>query len=230
MKAVLGMTKSHQYTALFIAAVTIITAGSFTTLAGLLTIHFAQDLGWSTVSISSGIAINMVLYGAAAPFSIYAMEKYGIRKITIIALLLLMSGALLSLFESVLLFNISWGVIVGFGCGALTMAYGALIARVWFDEVGLATGILTASAVLGQFVLLPLWAFIAEAIGWQYTLIGCALLASLSLFLNIFFMTEKYTKLYSASRARLEDKGGVFEVFDILQWVVKNKVFWLIAV
>ncbi|OBX35711.1 major facilitator superfamily protein [Halomonas elongata] len=221
---------SHRYTALAIAAFTILTAGSFATLAGLLTTSLVQDLGWTIAAISPGVALNMVLYGAAAPFGIYAMEKYGIRRITICALVLLMVGALLPLYKSILVFNLAWGGVVGLGCGTLTMAYGALVARIWFEKTGLATGVLTASAVLGQFVLLPLWAEVAERYGWEYTLIGCSLLALITLVLNLLVLTEKKTRVNAVTAVKIQERGGVREVIDVLMRVVKSKTFWLIAI
>lgn len=223
------VSKRQQYTALAVAAVTIITAGSFTTLAGLLTTRFVTDLGWQPASVAPGIALNMVLYGAVAPFAIHAMEKYGIKPVSIVALFLLTVGSLMSTIESSIVFNISWGIAVGVGCGSLTMAYGALVARVWFKDIGLATGVLTASAVLGQFILLPVWAYIAEEYGWQMTLIGCAFLAVTALIINLTLLTEKYTAVTTISKVKIPVRSGFGEVILILKEIVRSKSFWLIA-
>ena len=65
----------------------IVAAGSFTTLAGLLTTEFVEDIGWGVDAIGPGIAINMLFYGLTAPFAIYFMRRYGIAKVANTALM-----------------------------------------------------------------------------------------------------------------------------------------------
>lgn len=142
-----------------IASLTIFTAGSFSTLSGLLISQFQSSFGWPLTYTSFGVSLNMILYGLVAPFSIFLMDRYGIKNITYLALFLLAAGASIALIPNPIVFNFAWGVLVGSGTGMLTMAYGAYIAQRYFREnQGLPVGIMTASAVVGQFALLPLWA------------------------------------------------------------------------
>jgi hypothetical protein len=76
-----GVDPRKQIASLISAALSIIAAGSYTTLAGLLSTKFATELGWPPSAISAGIGINMALYGVTAPFAIFAMQKYGIRPV-----------------------------------------------------------------------------------------------------------------------------------------------------
>ncbi|HCD79491.1 MAG TPA: MFS transporter, partial [Alphaproteobacteria bacterium] len=48
----------------------IVAAGSYTTLAGLLITQFSVDLGWTAATVSAGVALNMLLYGVTAPFAL----------------------------------------------------------------------------------------------------------------------------------------------------------------
>lgn len=77
-----NVRKHQKAIALVVAAFTIITAGSFTTLSGLLTTELSNTLGWVPSTTAAGVALNMVLYGASAPFGLHAMERFGIRRVT----------------------------------------------------------------------------------------------------------------------------------------------------
>ncbi|HCD21618.1 MAG TPA: MFS transporter, partial [Alphaproteobacteria bacterium] len=126
----------------------IVAAGSYTTLAGLLITQFSVDLGWTAATVSAGVALNMLLYGVTAPFALILMDRYGIRPVAIGAMTLLLVGSAVCLWPNPLGFNLAWGLLIGLGTGCLTMAYGAHVARLWFPRsVGLVSGVLTAAAV-----------------------------------------------------------------------------------
>lgn len=120
------ISSQQKFNAILVAALCVVTAGSYVTLSGLLTSQLIEELGWSSLNTTFGITVNMVLYGATAPFAIHLMEKHGIKKIVIASLVILLAGALVCTLNSKILFNLAWGVLVGLGCGALTMSFGAL--------------------------------------------------------------------------------------------------------
>ena len=68
----------------------IVAAGFYTTLAGLLITQFSVDLGWTAATVSAGVALNMLLYGVTAPFALILMDRYGIRPVAIGAMTLLL--------------------------------------------------------------------------------------------------------------------------------------------
>ncbi|KPQ24589.1 MAG: Arabinose efflux permease [Halomonas sp. HL-48] len=223
------ISSRQKLNALFVAALCIITAGSYVTLSGLLTSQLIEELGWTTLSTSVGITINMILYGATAPFAIHLMEKYGIKKIVVISLVALCAGALVCTINSKIVFNLAWGILVGLGCGALTMSFGALFARSWFKRTGLPTGILTASAVTGQFVLLPGWAKLANEFGWRAPLIGCVVLTVITLLVIFLLLNEKRSAIRTVTAYHLKPDSTVADVFINLKVFIKNKKFWVIA-
>ncbi|MBU3067852.1 hypothetical protein KO481_40855 [Nocardia sp. NEAU-G5] len=92
-----------------VAALALIAAGSFTTIAGLITDPLVEAKSWSRTAIGAGVGINMVLYGAVAPFSAAAMDRYGIRRVTAFALILLVaSSALMTLLAPTVFFFVLW--------------------------------------------------------------------------------------------------------------------------
>ena len=181
-----------QRTGILIATMaSIVAAGSYTTLAGLLITQFAIDLGWTAATVSVGVALNMLLYGVTAPFALILMDRYSIRTVSIAAMILLLAGSAVCLWPSPLGFNSAWGLLVGLGTGCLTMAYGAHVARLWFPRsVGTVSGVLTAAAVVGQFALLPLWTAAMTRFGWQAPIIGCGVLTVTAIMLNWMWMEE----------------------------------------
>ncbi|MFH9067926.1 MFS transporter [Streptomyces alboflavus] len=166
------------------AALAIVTAGAFTTLAGLLVGPLHAELGWSRGAIGVGSAVNMVVYGATAPFAAALMDRFGMRYVTTGALGLVGAGAVLTAtaMTAAWQFALYWGVLVGFGSGATAMAFAATVTERWFvARRGLVTGLLTAASVVGQFVFLPVLSEVVGRYGWRaaaLTLAGAALLAA----------------------------------------------------
>lgn len=208
-----------------IASLTIFTAGSFSTLSGLLISQFQSSFGWPLTYTSFGVSLNMILYGLVAPFSIFLMDRYGIKNITYLALFLLAAGASIALIPNPIVFNFAWGVLVGSGTGMLTMAYGAYIAQRYFREnQGLPVGIMTASAVVGQFALLPLWSHLAESKAWFYPLAGCAIISFLAIIMNIFSPITTNEK-----ENKFKQKKSISEVYFNLIYGLKSPTFWVIS-
>lgn len=220
---------SQRIPILVAVALSIIAAGSYTTLAGLLTTKFVEQLNWPVSIISIGVSINMILYGVTAPFSIYFMEKYGVRRVSTLALLVLAAGSLVCLIPNALVFNLSWGILVGLGCGSLTMAYGALVARTWFkDAQGTVAGILTASAVLGQFALLPFWAEVTDHFGWRAPLLGCGFLALLAAITNYLALSRHRLGAHEDHFATAMTRS-FSSVFSTLFTVIGQRTFWVLV-
>lgn len=146
----------------------LVTAGAVGT-PGVLIGPLQEEFGWSTSDISSAFAIRLVLFGLMGPFAAAFINRFGIRRVASIALLLIGAGifgsfAMTELWQLTLL----WGVVVGFGTGLTAMVLGATVATRWFaTRRGLVVGLLTASTATGQLVFLPLMASLTESLGWR---------------------------------------------------------------
>ena len=147
---------------------------------GVFIVPLQKEFGWSTAEISSAMSIRFVLFGLMAPFAAALMNRYGLRHITLIALLVVVVSLLLSLGMTQLWQLVAlWGVAVGIGTGMTALVLGATVATRWFNERrGLVIGILTASAATGQLIFLPLLASITERADWRWALaLMCVMLA-----------------------------------------------------
>src|SRR3954462_8851281 len=145
----------------------LITAGTVGA-PGVFIVPLQQEFGWTTAEISSALSIRFVLFGLMAPFTAALLNRFGLRNVTLTALLVVTSALLLSLgMTQVWQLMLLWGAAVGIGTGMTAMVLGATVATRWFvARRGLALGILTASVATGQLVFLPLLASITEHTNW----------------------------------------------------------------
>lgn len=157
--------------------------------AGVLMGPLEQEFGWTTEQISSAIAIRLVFYGVFAPFAAAFMNYWGVRKVTLSALLMILAGIAASYFMTELWHLVAlWGVIIGMGTGMTALVLGATVATRWFGaRRGLVVGLMTAANATGSLVFLPLLAGVADSVGWRtaLTLLICVLLATLLLILMV---------------------------------------------
>jgi MFS family permease len=139
---------------------------------GVFIVPLQKEFGWTTAQISSALSIRFILFGLMAPFAAALMNRYGLRNVTLSALLTVVSALVLSLaMTQVWQLILLWGVVVGIGTGMTALVLGATIAARWFNaRRGLVVGILTASAATGQLVFLPLLAHLTEVMGWRTAL------------------------------------------------------------
>jgi len=158
-----------------VAAVTfltmLVTAGAVGA-PGVLIGPLQSEFGWKTADISSGFALRLFLFGIMGPFAAAFMNRFGIRRVVLVALGLIASGVFGSFFMSRLWhLLLLWGLVVGLGTGLTAMVLGATVATRWFAQRrGLVMGLLTASTATGQLVFLPLLAYLTETFGWRIAL------------------------------------------------------------
>src|SRR3979490_338891 len=139
---------------------------------GVFIVPLQKEFGWTTAEISSALSIRFILFGLMAPFAAALMNRYGLRNVTLSALLVVASGLVMSLaMTKVWQLMLLWGVVIGIGTGMTALVLGATIAARWFAASrGLVVGILTASVATRQLVFLPLLASLTERLGWRIAL------------------------------------------------------------
>jgi MFS family permease len=163
----------------WVAAVTflaLIGAAAFRAVPGVLIDPLHEEFGWSLSTISLAIAINLALYGLTAPFAAALMERFGIRRVVVAALLVVSVGSGLTVFMTASWqLILCWGVLVGLGTGSMAMSLVATVTGRWFvARRGLVSGVLTAAGATGQLIFLPLVAAVSERWGWRPAALGTA--------------------------------------------------------
>jgi predicted MFS family arabinose efflux permease len=149
--------------------VVLVTAAGFRATPGVLILPLQHEFGWSRALIGGAVAVNLVVYGFGAPFAAAIVERYGVRRVCVIALSLVAAGAgLTTIMTSAWQLYLLWGVVVGASTGAIAVPLAAIVANRWFaTRRGMVTGLLTASNASGQLVFLPLLAWIVTAYSWR---------------------------------------------------------------
>ncbi|MFG2709232.1 MFS transporter [Streptomyces goshikiensis] len=166
----------------FVAAVgfvTIIGAAAFASLPGLLIEPLHEEFDWSRGTIAFAVSVNLALYGLTAPFAAALMDRYGIRRVVALALMVISGGSVATVWMTaswqLVLF---WGVLVGLGSGSMALSFAATITNRWFTaRRGLVTGILTAAGASGQLIFLPLLSWLVEHHGWRPAAVTVSLAA-----------------------------------------------------
>lgn len=134
----------------------------------VLLVPLEETFGWSRSTISLAAAVGIFLYGLVGPFAAAAMERFGLRRVLISALILMAASSAASAFMTqpwhLLL---TWGVFSGLGSGAVAVVLGATVVNRWFTKHrGVMMGLLTASSATGTLVFLPVLAALASSGDW----------------------------------------------------------------
>lgn len=179
-----ALPDSGLHRAWLVAGVTfgvLVAAAAFRSSTGVLIEPIEATFGWSRALTSGAVALNLAVFGLVAPFAAAAMERFGLRRVAVVALLAIAAGTSLTLvmtrpWHLVVL----WGLVVGGATGSLASVVGPIVANRWFvRNRGLVTGIFAAGSATGQLVFLPTIARLTTSQGWRSASLVVAVLALL---------------------------------------------------
>jgi sugar phosphate permease len=179
-----GRQRHYAWLIVLVTFVTLITTAGFRATPGVLIVPLQDEFGWSRGTISLAVSLGLLLFGLTAPFSAALMERFGVRRVMLIALATIATGAsLTTVMTAPWQLDLLWGVVVGSATGAVSVPLAATVATRWFSSRrGLVTGILTASNASGQMVFLPALAVLASTYGWRYAALTVSAVALLLVF------------------------------------------------
>src|SRR3954454_23366068 len=165
-----GARRMHR--AWVVAAVTfvaLVAAAAFRSSTGVLLEPIEAEFGWSRAPTAGAVSLNLVVYGLTAPFAAALMERWGIRRVVAVALVLVAVGAAGTLvMRDVWQLFVLWGLVVGVGAGSMALVFGAVVAhRLFAARRGLVTGIFSAASATGQLAFLPVIALLVTHRGWR---------------------------------------------------------------
>src|SRR6266852_2295683 len=102
-----------------VAAVTFIAlmgAAGVRATPAVLIVPLEHEFGWNRAIISFAVFINLLLFGLTGPFAAALMNRFGIRTVTVGALITVATGALLTtVMTAPWQLYLLWGVVVGLG-------------------------------------------------------------------------------------------------------------------
>src|ERR1700761_7639674 len=144
-----------------ITFVTLLVVAGIRGTPGVLIIPLERAFGWRRDQITLAVSIGLFLFGLMGPFAAAAMQRFGIRR-TMIAALLLLSGSMIgsAFVTSPLGLILTWGILSGIGTGSMAMGLGVTVVKRWFPaRRGTVLGLLTASTAPGSLIFLPILAW-----------------------------------------------------------------------
>jgi sugar phosphate permease len=222
-----------------VSFVTTLTTAGAMGLPGALIIPLSKEFGWDVAQISGAIAIRLVLFGLMAPIAAALIETYGVQRVVIAAICLIVSGLLLALtMTQVWHLVVLWGIVVGIGTGMTALVLGAVIATRWFvARRGLVVGMLTASTATGQLVFLPFAAWLIDHVGWRYALVPTICALGVVAVLILLFMCDRpsdvglaaFGEAPAAVKAGPPPAPGFGWAFVVLRDALPNPTFWVLA-
>jgi predicted MFS family arabinose efflux permease len=235
-------TGHRIHPAWWVAAVTflaLVGAAAFRAVPGVLIDPLNAEFGWSVATISGAVAVNMALYGLVAPFAAALMERFGIRRVVVSALLVVAAGSGATVFmTSAWQLLLLWGVLVGLGTGSMALSLVATVTGRWFvGRRGLVSGILTAGSAAGQLIFLPVVAAIDSRAGWRAAALCTAAAALAVVPLVAWLLRDRPRDVgavpYGGTAADDRDPvrtGAARTAIRGLADAARTPVFWLLAV
>ncbi|HXQ51836.1 MAG TPA: MFS transporter [Stellaceae bacterium] len=219
--------------------VTLIAAAAVRASPSVLLVPLEQAFGWSPATVSAAISLNLVLYGLMGPFAGALMQRFGIRRTAIGALLVLEIGVSSStLMTEPWHLVVLWGLLVGMGSGTIGPVLGATVVNRWFSaRRGLAMGIVTAASATGQLIFLPILAAVAVGDGWRPAILVIALAIACVIPIVAFFLPERpeamglrpYGETSDAPVAKPVPANPLVVAVSVLGRSVKTGDFWIFA-
>ena len=209
-------------------------------MPGVLIVPLEKEFGWDNAQISSALAIRIMLFGLFGPFAAAFMNRFGVRRVIIVAMALIAGGLLASLaMTQVWQLILLWGIVVGVGTGLTAMVLAATVATRWFNHRrGVVIGILAASSATGQLVFLPLIAELTSRLGWRAALIFVAgMLAFVALVVSLLMHdrpSDLNLPLYGESKITPRPAEGVGLVsllmapVNVLKDAARVPIFWVL--
>ena len=145
---------------------------------GLFLQPMSGDLGWGRESFAFALALQNIVWGVAQPFAGMIADKYGGTRVAILAGVLYTAGLVLMAYsDSVMMFNLSAGLLVGLGMSGC--AFGVVMGVVGrafpAEKRSMALGVVGAGGSIGQFIMLPYGQALISGFGWLNALLVLAI-------------------------------------------------------
>ena len=197
---------------------------------GLFQPHMIRDLGISAADFSLALAIQNIVWGATQPFVGNIADRFGVRLVAVLSVLIYAAGLLISLHaESALTLILGAGICIGLALSgsASSIALSVTARTVSPLKRMLALGTVSALGSLGMAIISPIAQSLISSSGWRTALV--AFLGIIAVLLPAAFLTGGVDKIDVGSEAGREQSVGQMlrEAADHSGYVVLAVAFFV---
>ena len=163
---------------------------------GLFYLFFENDLGINRTQFGLAIGLQMLLWGATAPFFGIIADKYGSNRAAFVSFIIYIIGTYIILIQpaSNSIFLISMGLIIGTALGGTAVAVPVAAVGKYFSDKNrtISTGIVTGSASVGFFILPIFTKYSNQTYGWHQTVEYYIYFLIFAGFCSLFLFKKEY--------------------------------------
>lgn len=147
-----------------------------------------KTFGWSRANISGAMAIFQLLLGFIAVISGRLSDKYGVKRVMLLGLVVYSSSLILtSRISSLLTFYLCFAGL-GIGASAFYAPLTSTISRWFAKRRGLAVGVAVTAFGVGMAVFSPLLEITISKLGWRLAFFYSGMLSVVLLSISIYLM------------------------------------------
>ncbi len=148
---------------------------------GPFIVPLSQDLGFSRSLLSSIVAFGMLCYGLGMPLAGWLVARQGTRRVLLLGTIIVVLSCIWAVnARTPWLFFWSYGVALSLGLAFTSPVAVTPMISSWFTrQRGMALFFLSTGSMAGIAVMTPVFTFTIARWGWQYTLLGFALVFAL---------------------------------------------------
>ncbi len=234
-----ALGQKYAFVVAGVVFISLVAAAGLRAAPGVLMLPLERAFGWDRGLVSAAAAVGIFIYGLTGPFAAALMQSFGVRRtVTLALVLMVVPTALSSMMTEPWQYIATWGVVAGFGSGAVAMVLAATVVNRWFvARRGLMMGLLTAATATGSLIFLPGMAAIAEGGGWRPVVLTVAVVMTALIPLVWFLLPESPAAIGQKPFGAGEDyvapvpapAGQALSVaFGALARASKTRTFWLL--
>ncbi|WP_244492148.1 MFS transporter [Aureimonas sp. AU12] len=228
----------YAFVVVGVVFVALLVSAGLRSAPSVMMLPLEDAFGWRRDTVSFAAAVGIFLYGLAGPFAASMMERFGLRRVLVGAILLMSASTASSLFMSQPWHLVAtWGVMSGVGTGAVATVLGATVVNRWFKtNRGLMMGLMSASGATGMLVFLPFFAMLAESGGWRPVVITVCIATLALVPLVCLLVPERPASIGLRRYGATEDEPAaapvtgnfVANTLRTLRDAAKTRVFWFL--
>ncbi|MCC6615176.1 MAG: MFS transporter [Anaerolineae bacterium] len=209
-------------------------AAGIRTIPSVIIKPLEAEFGWDRTSLSFGVAISLFAFGLGGPIAGTLVDRFGPRRVMLGGLAFTAAGlGLMANLNTIVEFNLLWGILVGVGTGIISNVLGATIANRWFNRYrGAIIGLLVSASAAGQLIFLRSLVEVTVNTGWRSGITIVAIGTAALLVPVLLFMRDRPEQLGIEPVGGVPQVGAGKQVEDkrtTLRQAMRTRDFWLLA-